>query len=276
MVVLILVILGLCFGSFVNALVWRLHEQAKSKKAREQRQLSILRGRSMCPDCKHELGVNDLIPVVSWLWLRGKCRYCHQPISWQYPLVEASMALLFIVSYWLWPLPLRTGGEAGLFGLWLLILIGLIALLVYDLRWMLLPNRLVYPLVGLAAITVTYRLIVLHGRTEVLLGALWGVLCLSGLFYVLFQLSNGRWIGGGDVKLGLVLGLLVGGPSMALLLLFLASLMGSLVSAPLLLTKRLKPTSRLPFGPFLIVSAIIVQLVGATVISWYKRTFLIL
>src|SRR5690348_8244818 len=116
MIVLLLGALGLGLGSFVNALVWRLHEQElaeeepKHKRAKGKarqlsaKELSIVSGRSMCPDCHHELAPQDLIPVLSWLWLRGKCRYCSKPISWQYPLVELVTAALFIVSYLSWPL----------------------------------------------------------------------------------------------------------------------------------------------------------------------------
>src|SRR4051812_7602742 len=103
MIYAILVVLGLCFGSFVNALVWRIHEQAEqgSKKKPNKSyidKLSIRKGRSMCPHCRHELKALDLLPVVSWLALRGKCRYCGKPISVQYPLVELLTACLFVTS----------------------------------------------------------------------------------------------------------------------------------------------------------------------------------
>src|SRR4051794_11351319 len=96
----ILLFLGLCFGSFINALVWRVHEQEKGKKTRN---LSILHGRSQCPHCGHELAAKDLIPVISWLLLKGKCRYCGQPISRQYPAVEATTSGWFLLSYYFWP-----------------------------------------------------------------------------------------------------------------------------------------------------------------------------
>jgi len=104
MIVVVLVVLGLCLGSFVNALVWRIHEQdrltGKKKKPHKKQldRLSILHGRSMCPDCHHELKPKDLVPLFSWLSLHGKCRYCHKPISWQYPVVELLTAGLFVFS----------------------------------------------------------------------------------------------------------------------------------------------------------------------------------
>jgi leader peptidase (prepilin peptidase) / N-methyltransferase len=106
-------ILGLCLGSFVNALVWRIYQQeqaghrekvrGRSKKNNKlsahssdlSRSLSILQGRSMCPSCKHELAAKDLVPILSWLQLKGRCRYCQKPISVQYPLVEVATAVMY-------------------------------------------------------------------------------------------------------------------------------------------------------------------------------------
>src|SRR5690606_2157613 len=103
MIIIFLAILGLCVGSFVNALVWRLRMQESSGKKKSDRKMSISRGRSMCPHCRHELSAVDLVPVFSWLFLGGKCRYCRKPISKQYPLVELVTSILFIASYVFWP-----------------------------------------------------------------------------------------------------------------------------------------------------------------------------
>jgi len=273
MIILILIVLGLCLGSFVNALVWRVHKQFNIKKKADKEQYSIVRGRSMCPHCKHELSARDLIPVISWLSLGGKCRYCHKPIE-DSPLVEVITAGLFVVSYIYWPNGFTSQGTT-LFILWLGFLTGFMALAVYDLKWYLLPNRLVYPLAGLAILQLALVLVFFHGGSHALLAAAYGVLIGGGIFWVLFQISNGKWIGGGDVKLGALLGLIVGGPANSLLLLFLASLLGTIVALPLLLTGKMKRTSRLPFGPFLIAAAIIVYLFGASLIAWYDRIFLL-
>ncbi len=266
MKILLVAVLGLTLGSFVNALVWRLRLRSKTKT-----NLSIWHGRSMCPNCRHKLAAGDLIPVLSWLWLKGKCRYCHKPISWQYPVVELLTAALFVVSYLAWPYSFTSLQSWLLFVFWLIFLVGFVALIAYDLRWMLLPNVIIYPLLYLAALQTLLLASVFHGGWESLVAAAAGVAVLGGLFYLLFQLSGGRWIGGGDVKLGVLLGLLVGGPANALLLLFLASLLGSLYSVPLMLSGKAKRTSRLPFGPFLLASGIIVYLCGSSIIEWYKR-----
>jgi len=278
MIIIILSVAGLCLGSFVNALVWRLHAQAnyngKKKPSRSQiAQLSIATGRSICPHCKHQLAARDLIPVLSWLSLKGKCRYCHEPISPQYPIVEIATALLFIVSYICWPASL-TGAQISIFGLWLLILVGFMALVIYDLRWQLLPNRIIYPLAAVAAASACINVAVADRPARALLSLLFAVAIGGGVFYVLFQVSEGKWIGGGDVRLGWLLGLVAGTPERSLLLIFLAALLGSLLSIPLLITKRLKRNSKVPFGPFLILAAVVVQLFGASILQWYQRTFI--
>lgn len=270
MVILVLFLLGLCLGSFINAFVWRFHEQTKSKKTKKE--LSILRGRSMCVHCKHRLAAIDLIPLFSWMGLRGKCRYCEKPISWQYPLVELMTALIFIVSYAVWPYGFELAGMVQ-FGFWLVTLIFFMILAVYDLKWMLLPNTIVYPLIGLSLVGVFTQAII-QSDWSVIFGAFWGALCLFGLFWFLFQLSNGKWIGGGDVKLSAALGLIVGGPVEAMLVIFLASLMGMFVSVPLMVRGKKSMTSKVPFGPFLLAGTIVVVLFGERMIDWYTKTLL--
>lgn len=263
MIVLILVLLGLCFGSFVNALVWRLHEKKNWTTER-----------SICVHCHQVLAWYDLIPIVSWGLLKGRCRYCNELISWQYPLVEILTGILFVLSYHYWPFGWGAVGQVS-FGLWLAMVVVLMALTVYDLRWMLLPNKLVLVFTVLAGLQLVVRL-VSEKDINVLLAAFWGVVCLFGFFYILFQISGGKWIGGGDVKLGVGLGLLVGGPLAALLVLFMASCFGTIVSLPLLIKHKKKATSKIPFGPFLIAATFIVYIFGTTLINWYKRQFLLL
>jgi leader peptidase (prepilin peptidase)/N-methyltransferase len=270
----ILFFLGLCLGSFVNALVWRLHEQSKLKKAdsKTRPDLSILKGRSMCPDCGHKLAAVDLVPLISWLSLSGKCRYCRKPISWQYPLVELLTALLFTLSYIAWPNGFDSLGVFQ-FVCWLIFLVGFVSLAIYDLKWMLLPNKLVF---GLGVLAVVQGVVVALSKHDgqIILASLWGLIVLGGLFYVLFQVSGGKWIGGGDVKLGFMLGVLVGGPAAGLLLLFLASFTGTAVTTPLLITGKAKRSTRIPFGPFLLAAAILTQLFGVALLNWYQKTLL--
>jgi leader peptidase (prepilin peptidase) / N-methyltransferase len=270
-----LVILGLCLGSFVNALVWRLHEQEENNKKKSKRKkklnssnndLSILNGRSMCPKCRHVLSAIDLVPVLSWFWLRGKCRYCHCKIE-DNPVAEVLMPLLFILSFTVWPLDFQGWGLFSFF-LWIIFLVGFTALALYDLRWYILPDRIVYPLIVVAALGVVVHLFFYNGGWQVIGAACWGMAVSSGIFYVLFQVSDGKWIGGGDVKLGLVLGLIVGGPLNSLLLLFLASMFGCIVSLPLLYLGKAKRDTLIPFGPFLLLATIVIVLFGTDITSW--------
>jgi leader peptidase (prepilin peptidase)/N-methyltransferase len=274
----VLVVIGLCLGSFVNALIWRLHEQElenSKKKTNNKRlaELSIVKGHSMCPHCRHKLAAIDLIPLFSWLSVKGKCRYCGQSISLQYPLVELIAALLFVASYVWWPFYIH-GSQLALFIVWLLILVGLLALAVYDLRWFLLPNRIIYPLGCLAIIYAVVNVISASRPLTALLDTIIAVIIGGGIFYALFQLSKGRWIGGGDVRLGWLLGLIAGTPDHSILFIFLASILGTIVSLPLLSAHRLKRNSVIPFGPFLIAGSIITQLFGTNIIHWYTTAFL--
>jgi leader peptidase (prepilin peptidase)/N-methyltransferase len=265
-------------GSFVNALVWRIHEQAQESKKKNPdgkylKRLSIRRGRSMCPNCKHTLATKDLVPLVSWLSLKGRCRYCNKPVSRQYPLVEVLLALLYAASYGWWPIAIH-GSQIIIFLLWLVLMVGLVALLVYDVFWMLLPDKLIYPLYLVAGVAALVNIFIASSPLTALLNDVLGVVIGGGLFYVLFQVSNGRWIGGGDVKLGFLLGLIAGTPARSFLLIFIAALLGSLTALPLLIEGKMKRTSTIPFGPFLIISVIIVQIFGIHILHWYQQTFI--
>ena len=286
-VLVLLGFLGLCLGSFINALVWRLHEQAairdkiKNQPTKKQRtkldQLSISKGRSMCTSCQHILAWYDLIPVLSWLSLGGRCRYCSQPVSVQYPAVELATAGAFILSYLLWPFAMDEMISWVLLGLWLVMAVILMALFVYDTRWRLLPNKLTYPLIVLALI---YGLIRTLGVEGLGLGpAVWqlvlGALSVGGLYYALYSMSGGRWVGGGDAKLGYAMGLILGWQG-GLLAVFLANLIGMIYILPGLMTTRLSTKSHIPFGPFLIIALFIALLFGGQIINWYLEDILML
>lgn len=275
MIVLVFGLLGLCAGSFVNALVWRIYAQqnkAKRPKKATAKDLSIATGRSMCPDCGHTLAWYDLIPVISWVMLKGKCRYCHKAISWQYPLVELATAGLFIWSYLVWEQP-WTGYQIASLLFWFMTLTGLVALFIYDMKWMLLPNKIVFPLYIPAVAFAVVKILGDPKPTRAAIATAIAAVFLGGLFWALFQLSKGQWIGGGDVKLGFLLGLLAGKLLQSMLLLFVASTLGTLVALPLMITHKAKATTRLAFGPFLIAGAVFVVLYGSQVIAWYNRLF---
>lgn len=269
-----LFILGLCAGSFVNALVWRIHEQAKNQKPKTKN-LSVLRGRSQCDHCGHQLSAKDLVPVLSWLILRGECRYCHKPISSQNPIVELAGGLAFTISYLFWPQAFDTSGQSILFASWLLSSIGLLALLVYDYKWMLLPNRILYPT---AATAIVGRLIYILGLESDISASLvqWflSVAVASGIFWLIFAISDGKWIGYGDVRLGVITGTVLASPAKSFLMIFLASILGTLFVLPALAAGRRKLAGKVPFGPFLITATFLVLLFGQQIIDFYKNTLL--
>jgi len=127
------------------------------------------------------------------------------------------------------------------------------------------------PLVFLAIVQLVVQLIFFNAGLSLLLSAFWGILFSAGLFYGIFIISNGAWIGGGDVKLAIALGILLGGPMKVLLMIFLASFVGSIISITLIATKKLKQNSLIPFGPLLILSTIVCYLFGTGIINWYKN-----
>lgn len=257
MILLLLVGLGLTLGSFVNALVWRLHEKR-----------DWVRERSECTHCHHQLATKDLIPVLSWLLLRGRCRYCSKKIH-DNPLTELAVPVLFVISYLAWPLAFE---GVGLFQfiLWCVFIVGFVALASYDFRWFLLPNKIVFPLIGLGVFQALV-VAIWTGNWKVVLSAAFGALVVGGIFYLLFQVSQGTWIGGGDVKLGIVLGILAGGLLEGFLLLFAASITALVSTLPSIVRGKAGRKSHVPFGPFLILGLIIVVLFGHRIIDWYSE-----
>lgn len=262
------------FGSFVNALEWRLHKnhEASSSKKNNHKKLSIVNSRSICPNCYHQLGVLDLIPVISFMLLGGRCRYCHQKISWQYPLVELISAIVFVFYFVFWPFSLSSKLGVILLVIGLLILVCLIALFIYDLKWYILPTEVIYPLLSLVFLyKLTIYLMRINSLEHILISSLIGLLIGSGLFLIVYLVSKGQWIGGGDVRLGAVIGLLIGGPLNAFLFLFFGSLLGSIYSLALLVLGRANKKSLIPFGPFLIIAVIIIQLFSAHLKLFFDR-----
>ncbi|MCL4357459.1 prepilin peptidase, partial [Patescibacteria group bacterium] len=246
-------------GSFVNAFVWRMHENK-----------NWVSGRSECVWCHHHLGLWDLIPVLSWLWLKARCRYCQKRISLQYPLVEIMVALVFVLSYMFWPRPISEI-QIVILALWLICATGLIALAIYDLRWMLLPSKIIYAVFGVALVMTLLSIIQSSDRPRAIVYFLIATLIGGGFFYVIYILSKGRWIGGGDVRLGYLLGLLAATPSKSFLVLFIAALMGCIVGAYMAVFHKMKRSTPLPFGPFLIAAMLIVELAGGGIIGLYSR-----
>jgi prepilin signal peptidase PulO-like enzyme (type II secretory pathway) len=255
---------GAAMGSFVDALTWRLH----NKK-------DFVTDRSECEHCHHKLAALDLIPIFSWLALGGKCRYCRKPITPMVLVSELLLAALFVVSYLCWPEGFGSWQAITLFCLWLVYLVMLTALFVYDLRWFLLPDVIVVPLIVLGLADAGLQTW-LAGATlaDYASHVVLGVIAMAGVYWALYMVSKGKWVGFGDVKLAVFMGAVLGWQK-TLLVLMLANVIGLLVVLPGLLTHKLNAKSRVPFGPFMIVAFVIVGLFGDAIINWYIRTFVL-
>ena len=269
-------------GSFVGATVWRLRavqlredkeEGSKHAAAKKQvsklKKASLLHDRSVCLHCGHQLRWYDLVPLLSWLSLRGKCRYCKKPIGRFEPLIEILLAAFFVVSYVFWPLPLETTLEVARLVIWLVAGVAIAILAVYDFKWFLLPNRVMFPLIGVG---VVYSLVVLalnQFSIDALMNIVYGCLILSGTYYLIYVLSSHQWVGFGDVKLGLALALLLADWQLSIMALFLANAIGTVLVLPLLLSGKLKRQAHIPFGPLLISGWLLSGLFGTQIVQWY-------
>ena len=256
---------GMAFGSFIDAVAWRLHTKR-----------NFVTGRSECEHCHHKLGPFDLIPVFSWIMLGGKCRYCQRPITALAPATEIIMGLLFLTSFFYWPFGFETWQGIALLGFWLVYLVMLGILFVYDVRWQLLPDAIVYPLIVLGLVDAAIRISILPDSSIVDYAShvVLGMAAMAGVYGMLYMVSRGRWVGFGDVKLAMFMGAVLGWEKI-LLVLMLANILGLLVVAPGLLTRKLTPKSHVPFGPFMITAFIITGLFGDTIIDWYLQNFVL-
>jgi leader peptidase (prepilin peptidase)/N-methyltransferase len=244
----LLFIAGLVTGSFLNVCIHRL-----------PRRDAVVRPASRCPDCGARLRFFDLVPVVSWLLLRGRCRYCGLPVSPRYPLVELLSGLAFAGAYF------ATGPDPLLLAKILFFLALLIVATFTDLEHMLIPNRLI--LAGLAGGAVFMLVLPEPGVVSALAGAA----VAGGLLLLLAVVSRGG-MGGGDVKLAAVIGLFLGLP-LGLVALFAASLLGSVVGMILRLGGVLRRGEPMPFGPFLAAGAVAALFWGEAVLDWYLAGF---
>ena len=238
------VVLGLCVGSFLNVCILRLPND-----------LSLLTPPSTCPRCNHPISWRDNVPLVSWLLLRGRCRYCRKPISVQYPIIELAVGLIWIGALARYGVTLHALAGA-LFGT---ILLGIA---ITDARHYLIPDEYTWGglLLGLA--------LSLGGGVP---GFLSAVLGAASEFALLFAVARvGQWafkeeaMGGGDVKMMAMVGAFLGWKGV-LLTVFLGALLGSLIFVPLSLKKK----RLVPFGVFLALGAAVTFVFGDAIIVWY-------
>lgn len=263
----VFILLGMSVGSFLNVCIDRLPKNE-----------SLLSPGSHCPSCQHHLGIRDLVPVFSYLWLRRRCRYCQAPIPGRLLWVEIGTGLLFGYLYWHYGLTIELAVAAFYCSLFII-------LMAIDLKHGLILNKLVYPAALVAIIISIFlapsRLIYAGGiaplpingfflESGIVQAAIGGGIGL-GLFLVIVLVSRGG-MGWGDVKMATLIGLITGFP-LLFVALFLTIISSGLVAGILLLLKLKKRKEGIPFAPFLSLATIVTLLFGGNILHWYLGLF---
>lgn len=245
---IIVILAGLAIGSFLNVIIFRIDDLK-----------SVLNTRSHCQHCKKTLAWYDLLPLLSFVILRGKCRYCGKGISIQYPIVEIGTGLLFLLLFYIFGLSWGLVFYAIIFSL-------LMVVFVYDFRSELIPDEFVW--VGLAIALLGSWYFGGFGLTNMIIGSL-----ICGTIPLLLVLvSREKWMGAGDIKLGFLVGAIVGYPR-ALFLIFASFVLGSIVGLIYMGLGKKKMKDSLPFAPFLIASALLALIWGQYFVNWYFGFF---
>jgi leader peptidase (prepilin peptidase)/N-methyltransferase len=243
----VLFLLGLCVGSFLNVVIARVPEGR-----------SIVGPGSACPRCSTPIAWYDNVPLLSFALLRARCRKCGEPISWRYPVVELVTGLLFVLAL------VERGLTIDLIPA-LLLVAGLVAITGIDLDHQLIPDVISIPgiVVGLAVSTLTGR----PGWLDSLVGVVIG----GGIFLLIIVASRGG-MGGGDMKLGAMLGAFLGW-KLVLVAILIAILAGGVFAIVVLLLRRKGRKDAVPFGPFLALGGVVSLFWGESLLAWYLGTF---
>ena len=265
-------LLGLLVGSFLNVVIHRLPIMMERQWQAEYHawfhpdeepaatpRYNLVVPRSACPHCGHAISALENIPLLSWLWLRGRCKGCGAPISARYPLVELLCGLLsFVVA---WQLPAGPAQWSAIVLSW-----GLLALTFIDLDKMLLPDQLTLPLLWLGLLLNLQHTFV--SLPDAVIGAVAGYLVLWSLYWGFKLLTGKEGMGYGDFKLLAALGAWLGWQALPLILI-LASLAGAVVGISLMLLRRKAQGQPMPFGPWLAIGGWIALLWGPAINQWY-------
>ncbi len=242
-------LLGVSIGSFLNVCIWRTREN-----------ISVVRGRSMCPNCHFPVAWYDNIPLLSFILLRGKCRKCTKHISWQYPIIEFVTGILFFFVAWWYQgvdcfLTLEMARD------WVIISF-LIFIFVYDLKYQeILPIQVWVLSVMLFIFSIPTGWNIWY---NMLIGAGVG----GGFFFLQYIVSRGRWIGGGDVRLGVLLGIILGWPNI-LFALFVSYIIGAVCGLCLVAKNKKSMKSEVTFGVYLTIGTFVTMFWGEKIVSWY-------
>jgi len=247
---IIIFLFGLCLGSFVNSWIWRHHENIR-----------VSRGRSICPSCRRQLKWYENVPVLGYIFLHGKCRTCKQGIPKHFVFVELSTALLLVLTAW-YHLNIMDNFNSLLFHRDVFFVGVLLVIFVYDYLYKIILSELVWLGVVLGLVfnaSLNYITV-----TQMLIGAV----VTGGFFYLQYLLSKGKWIGGGDVRMGLMMGVWLGWPNI-IVALMTAYILGAIVGVVLMLLKKKEMGSEIAFGTFLSVGTFVALLNAREIINWY-------
>jgi leader peptidase (prepilin peptidase)/N-methyltransferase len=266
---------GLLIGSFLNVVILRLPAQMEWQWRRDSREIlelpepdgaptapaGLAMDRSRCPHCGHQLAAWDNIPLLSFLVLRGRCRHCRVPISWQYPAVELLTGIAFAVCVWHFGPDLKAL-LAMVFSAYLIALSGI------DLRTTLLPDQMTYPLLWLGLLLSTITVFV--DPVLALLGAAVGYLSLWSVYWVFKLLTGKEGMGRGDFKLLAALGAWCGIKGV-LPIVLISAVLGALIGSAWLLLRGRDRATPIPFGPYLALAGWLQLLWGPQLIDSYLR-----
>lgn len=267
--------LGLLVGSFLNVVILRLPKRLEWEWKRDARDIleqpdlydppppGIAIERSHCPHCKHQLAWFENIPVLSWVALRGRCRHCKAPISFQYPFVELLTMLLVSACVWRFGFGWQ-GFGASVLSCFLIALAGI------DMRTQWLPDQLTLPLLWLGLIASVDNLFV--SAKWAIAGAVLGYVSLWSVWWVFKQLTGKEGMGHGDFKLLAALGAWTG-HLMLLPIVLVSSLMGAIIGSIWLFAKGRDRATPIPFGPYLAIAGWIVFLFGDGIVAGYNGFF---
>ena len=266
---------SLCVGSFLNVVIYRLPVMMENSWQQEYREyfqpeqthatpapFNLATPRSRCQHCKTQLSALDNIPLLSWLSLGGKCRYCQAPISARYPAVELLTAVLSGLVIW------QTGPTA--YGLLLLVLTWcLVALTFIDIDKMLLPDQITLPLLWLVLAASAAGIGI--APQQAIIGAACGYLSLWSVYWGFKLLTGKEGMGYGDFKLMAIFGALLGWQQLPLIIL-LSSVVGAVIGSIMLAVQKKQQSSAIPFGPYIAAAGWIAMLWGTQISDAYLRS----
>ncbi|MGN0526008.1 MAG: prepilin peptidase [Acutalibacteraceae bacterium] len=261
-IAVIIFVFGTVIGSFLNVLIYRLPIGMDFKK-----------GNSICTSCKHKLNWKDLFPLFSWIFLGGKCRYCKAPISPRYPIVEALNGTAYVLIY------LFIAGGTAIEGLnlklvgYMIMMSALIVVSWIDFEHQIIPDSMWIAIFVGGLFIVADTLITGTFTKEWIISKLIGLVAVSGVFFIIAFVTQGRAMGGGDIKLMAAVGFVLGWKAV-IVALFMSAIFGVLFALGRKIFSKKAMKGVVPFGPFLAMGSAVCAFVGENIFNGYLNLFL--